>query len=392
FTLWRGQRLLASTLLLGAVLLSVWVLDWGEISDSKVWLIPVGVVLSLFGGMGLSGLTRFASRLRGGKYVAVLPVLFICVLLLRANWDRSDLSNVWLYRDRWAAVLAQLDEHAIFLAEFDVPMFATDYLQQVEGVRTDVTLLRPQDLWHEWYVSLMYDDELRESSLVSWERVNSEIAIDRSNTPQFWQGTAMLSSYLGQHYEGRRTVYALHGSVTEPIPPPPYFLGLSEDLVRLDFELPRLLIPFEQDPQPLAEFPGELQLLSFDTAHREAEAGELVGFRARWRTTSPLSGEMFGVRLQPKSKELPAGWERLSKKGRFTQGFPVVYGLRGLAASPAGTVYEQEANFIVPSNAPTGEYEVQVGFAPSYPPEYQDWCGSGRTLSVQSSPLPTNDP
>jgi len=352
----------------------------------------VGIVLALFGGVGFSAVTRLVSPLRGGRYVVALPALVICVLLLRANWDRSDLSNVWLYRDRWAAVLAQMDEHAIFLAEFDVPMFATDYLQHVEGVRPDITLLRPQDLWHEWYVSLMADRELRESSQESWEEVNAKLAIVQSNTPEFWQGTALLSSYLAQRYEGSRSVYALHGPVTDPIAPPPYFIGLSEDLVRLDFDLPRLLIPFEQDGQPVAEFSGGLQLLSFETARPGADTGELVAFRARWHTAAPLSGEMFGVRLVPRVEQLPAGWERLSKKGRFTQGFPVVYGLRGLVGSSAGTVYEQQGHFIVPSNAPMGDYDVEVAFAPGYPPEYQNWCSSGNTLSVQSSPLPSNGP
>jgi hypothetical protein len=204
----------------------------------------------------------------------------------------------------------------------------------------------------------------------------------------------MLASLLAEHYRGTRSVYGLHGPVTAPIGAPPYFVGLSEDLTRLDHELPNLLIRAESDREPVAEFPGGLHLLSFELDRPEARRGELAGFCVRWRTESPLSGEMFGVRLLPGKTGVETDWQQLSKKGRFVQGFPVVYGLRGLAPSPAGTVYEQEGRFIVPSNAPPGEYAVQVAFAPSYPPEYEQWvdAGVGNVLLVRPHPLPTNGP
>ncbi len=392
---WRRRQPTATiSLALGSVLLSVWVLEWGEISDSKVWLIPAGVVMSVLGGIGVSEMGRWARQRRGGQYLAALPAVLVCSTLLLPNWERSDQSNVWLYRDRWAAVLAQMDENAVFLAEFDVPMFATDYLQHVEGIRRDITLLRPQNLWHEWYLSLIRDDELRQSSDALWRKVNSEISIARSNTPDFWQGCAALAHYLAEHYRGRRSVYGLHGSVTASIAAPPYFVSLSEDLTRLDHDLPNLLLRAEVDREPVAEFPGGLHLLSFEIDRPDARRGDLVGFRVRWRTESPLSGEMFGVRLLPSRTEAQTTWQQLSKKGRFVQGFPVIYGLRGLAPSPAGTVYEQEGKFIVPSNAPPGEYVVQVAFAPSYPPEYEQWVDAdiGRMLLVRPRPLPTNGP
>jgi len=325
----------------------------------------------------------------------------VCLLLLSANWSRSDQSDVWRYRDRWAAVLSQMDENAVFIAEFDVPMFATYYLQHVEGRRKDITLLRPQDLWHPWYVDLIPDLELRHAAEELWRTVNSEVRIGMSNTPEFWQGTALLAHSLAQHYRGRRTVYALHGWVMSPIQPPPYFVSLSEDLVRMDFGLPDLLHRAEEVAQPIAEFPGTIKLMSFEIGRSEANAGEMVQFCARWRTESPLSGELFGIRLVPIGLGNPDGdsaskgyWRRLSAKGQFVQGFPVIYGLRGLAASPPGTVYEQKGRIIVPSNARSGQYALQIGFAPSYPPQYQLWSelSDDDVLLVHSRPLPTNRP
>jgi len=220
-----------------------------------------------------------------------------------------------------------------------------------------------------------------------------------SNTPEFWQGTALLAHRLAQRYGGRRPVYALHGWVMSPIQPPPYFVSLSEDLVRLDFELPDLLHGAEEAGEPIAEFPGGLKLMSLETGKSEAYAGEMVEFRVRWRTESPLSGEIFGIRLAPRGLRNPEGetpskgsWGRLSAKGQFVQGFPVAYGLRGLAASPPGTIYEQKGSIIIPSNAPSGEYGLEIGFAPSYPPQYQEWfeLGEEAVLRVRARPLPTN--
>jgi hypothetical protein len=85
-------------------------------------------------------------------------------------------------------------------------------------------------------------------------------------------------------------------------------------------------------------------------------------------------------------------WERLSEKGRFLQGFPVLHCLYGLAPSQPGTVYEQQGRLMIPSNARAGEYGVALGFAQSYPPKYGHWVNlpDEHSILVRSRPLPTN--
>ncbi len=72
----------------------------------------------------------------------------------------------------------------------------------------------------------------------------------------------------------------------------------------------------------------------------------------------------------------------------------MVYGLWGLNPSPPGTVYEQVGKYILPSNAPSGDYQVEIGYAQSYPPTYDHWVSLGDRvhLRVRSQPLPTNRP
>jgi hypothetical protein len=157
----------------------------------------------------------------------------------------------------------------------------------------------------------------------------------------------------------------------------------------------------DHQDEVVVEFPNGLRLVKLQIGESEIDAGEMVSFRARWVTAAPLSGQLFGIRLRPADiAESDTGsasavrWDRLAAKGRFVQGFPVVYGLRGLAASPLGTIYEQECRFIVPTNTPSGEYAVEIGYAPSYPPEYEQWTrlDSENTLTVHLRPLPTNGP
>ena len=389
----RDRPLVMVALVAGGALLFAFVIQWGATSNVKMWLIPLGAVAALFGGIGLSSVGRRLAPSKVGRFLPVALGAVVCLLLLSANWARSDQSNLWRYRDRWRAALSQMDKGAIFVAEFDVPLFAAYYLQQVEEERQDITVVRAQGLWYQWYLDSLPDPDLRRACAESWKQVNADLNIGVSNTPEFWQGTAQFAQLLARHYRGRRTVYALHGSVTGAIQPPPYFLGLSEDLVRLDFALPAQLLRAGGAKRPLAEFPGG-RLTGFTLARSEVGTGEAVRFRVQWQTQAPLSEAFFGIRLRPVAGSGQRAWERLVEKGHFVQGFPVGYGLRGLSPSPPGAVYEQEGEIVVPSNAPPGDYALQIAFAPGYPPQYGAWVGlgDGQVLHVRARPLPANRP
>ncbi len=366
-TLYRRRRDAALSLGAGAVALVIWVLGWGETSDLKVFLTPLGAVLALYGGMGLAKLE--VSR-ANGRLLAATAGGAIALLLLTGNWARSDQSGIWEHRDRWAAVLSQMDKNAIFVTDFDVPSFATLYLQNVEGLRKDITSLRTVGMMQPWYVDLIQDEELRHTADQAWKEVSAQLGITGSGTPQFWQGSALFAWRLAQHYRGRRPVYALHGPYMGEIPGPPYFVGLSEDLVKLDFARPEMLR--KDARKPIATFPGGLELVSFDLlSGREVGAGSLVPFRAVWRTNSPLANMQFAVRLVPAEKSA------LLDKGRFLQGFPLLYGQRDLSPSPPGTAYEQRGTLIIPSNAGAragvGTFTVEVGLSDVHPPEYGQW-------------------
>lgn len=395
-SLHHQRREVALSLALGSALLIFWVLGWGEVTDLKVFLLPLGALLALWGGFGLARLEQSKPR---GRVMAATAGAAVTALLLVGNWARADQSGIWQHRDRWVAALSQMDRSAIFVSDFDVPSFATLYLQNVEGLRRDITLLRTVGMMQPWYVELIGDEELRDTASAAWQQTSKELGITASGTPQFWEGSARFAWRLAQHYRGRRPVYALHGPMASEIPGPPYFVGLSEDLVRLDFSKPDLL---REDARPaLATFPGGVELVSFAPRDRDqVPLGTMVTFTTRWRISSPPSG-WFAVALTP--GESPPSDEFVAQGGdgrrRSLQSFPFLLGQRDLPANPPGTVYEQQVAFIVPTNAPepNGEWmlrhQLQVGFSLSTPPRYADWTVVGTLGTLrQSDSYPTNPP
>ncbi len=398
---WPQRRpAIGVSLLLGSVLLCGWVLGWGETSDVKVFLAPIGAVMAALGGLGLGRAASLLPRRAASHCVVFVLGALVSLTLLAGNWTRADQSDVWRHRDQWAAALSEMDENAIFIAEWDNPIFITQYLQNVEGSRRDITLLRPQGLWASWYLDLIPDPELRSTAAQCWRQIDSEVDVRQPGSPGFWQGTALLAHRLASHYRGRRTVYALHGPVGTMLPAPPHFVGLNESLYRLDARPPNPLRA-ERAGEPVVEFPGGIKLVSFELSPARAQTGEIVEFRAGWRLQAPLPGSLFAVKLVPPAAYETAEdtaalerWRRLQQKALLVQGFPVLYGLWGLEASPPDTYYEQRAKIITPTNAPGGEYSLEVGYAQSYPPDYQHWTalGSKVKLLVVPRPSPTNAP
>jgi hypothetical protein len=390
---WRRQPWAAGSLAVGACLLVFWVLQWGETTDLKVFLLPLAVVLALYGAVGL---TRLSERLPPGttRWSAIAAVgVVVCGAQVRANWERSDLSNLWQHRDRWVVMLSQLEPKAIFISDNDVPSFATMYLQTVEGMRPDVTLIRVIPLQTDWYIDLIEDATVREATRQAWGETQTavrELGL-RDPLEMKWERTALFAYSLARRLEGVRPIYVLHGPMRLELPQPPYFVGLSEDLVALRFEPPQLVRERAPGP-PLGEYAEGVELVAFEWDHAEAGTGELVQFRSEWRLKGDVAMPLqFGVRLCPQGLSPEQFPSELSRDGFFTQAFPLAYGERSLGPSAEGTVYEQRGWFIVPTNAAAGAYRTFVGLGPLYLEEYTGWTDVGG-IQVQARPRPRNGP
>ena len=380
----RRQPVTAISLAAGAGLLCFWVLQWGETSDLKVFFLPLGAVVSVCGALGLARVGKLAPSWQAGRLLIVALGVVLCGGLVRANWERSDVSDVWSHRDRWVAMLSQLEPDAIFVSDFDVPSFVTLYLQNVEGLKEDVTLVRSTRVQDDWYVDSLRDGEVRAA-------IREVLPEALAGGAEIHEQTALLSYLLAKRLGAERRVYALHGPMMTQTPEPPYFVGRSEDLVEVCFEQPDMLRA-QREEAALTVFPGGVMLMGFEWDRDEVTTGEVVGFTARWRVgATPPVGAQFAIGLAPETVDAEQFAEVLRERGRFVQAFPLLYRLRGLAPTPEGSVYEQRGVVIIPSNGPGGTYRTAMGFSQGMPPAYQGWMETG-SLQVTAGPLPRNGP
>jgi len=368
------RRLWATgSLVVGSAVLVVFILYYGAADDSKVWLIPAGAVLAIFGGVGMG---RFGSYLPGkfsGSAVAALLGVTTVALLLSANWSKADQSNKWGFRDAWVADLAPIERNAILVTDVDMALGVATYLQVAEGRGRGVTVLCPLLLVNDWYLSGKEDKELREVAGASWEQAAGEFDVNNTKTRDYANGVARFAALLAQHYRGRRAVYSPRFPVNVRLQPPPYYVGLRDTLFRLDFAPPSLQRPGPAGA-PLAVGAEGVKLVGLIFSPAETKNGDLLCFRARWQLERPLPGLLFALRLVSADAAAKPAWEKLLTKACLSQGYPVLHGVWGLAPSAPGTVYEQTGQFIVPSNTPPGEYRFEISFSPHYPPSYETWA------------------
>ncbi len=392
---WRRREPLAAGCLgAGVIVLSIWVMHWGESSDLKHFLTPAGPALAISGAMGMARLSSLrALEARRWMPVAILGAV-LCGLLLLGNWPTYNFSNRWANRDRWVVAFRQMERNAVFISDFDQPSYVGMYLQYVEGLRQDVTLLRATRLSDPGYVELIPDREVRDA--VRAIGVPSGFA----NEGSLHEWVASFGQQLAQRLPSR-AVYAVHGPMQTQLPGPPYFVNLSEDLVRVQSEQPHPASVTSAGPV-IAQFPNGAALVGFALDRHEAGAGESVAFAARWQLAQPLPPSQFGIALSPSGTMPNEFTARMLENMRLVEGFFFLGGLWGAQPAAPGTCYEQRGETIVPSNAPAGDYTVWVGVGLPYAevvqpagqpagPLYTDWTQVGQ-LRVSARPLPRNGP
>ena len=236
---------------------------------------------------------------------------------------------------------------------------------------------------------------MRDTVKTAFGQVKQAYDMKMWGTQDYWDGNAKLAYLVAQHYQRRRTVYALHGPVAA-FPGPPFFVGVGDQFYRLDFSIPVKVVKGEASA-PLATLPGEVKLVSLEFSPTEPKAGQLVEWRALWQLGEPgPPGMWFCLRMRPAGKSpLLAGWKWASEKGHFEQGFAALYGLWGMfPPSSPGTLYEQRGKFLVPTHTPTGDYGFDLGYARAIPIVYDNFVSLGNhvTLHVTAAPPPTNGP
>ena len=86
---------------------------------------------------------------------ATLLALIVPLQMVSQTWDDHDRSGRYFVRDMAYNYLIGLDENALLFTHGDNDTFPLWYIQEVEGVRTDVRIMNTSLLGTDWYIDQM---------------------------------------------------------------------------------------------------------------------------------------------------------------------------------------------------------------------------------------------
>jgi hypothetical protein len=87
--------------------------------------------------------------------VTFIPLLIVPILMAFQNWDDHDRSGRYTARDIGANYLKSTDKNAILFTYGDNDSFPLWYVQDVEGIRTDVRVSNLSYIQAGWYIEMM---------------------------------------------------------------------------------------------------------------------------------------------------------------------------------------------------------------------------------------------
>lgn len=150
-------------------------------------------VFAIWIGLGVLGLIEAAKKfgkLKDSIAFAVVPLSFLLVpvILGKENWDDHTRANRYTARDFAYNYLNSCAPNAILFTNGDNDTFPLWYLQEVEGVRTDVRIVNLSLLNTDWYITQMkraaYDGKPVPFGMIEPEYrqgVRDQVLLDRNN-------------------------------------------------------------------------------------------------------------------------------------------------------------------------------------------------------------------
>ncbi len=129
------------------------------IRDIDPYVMPWTMVIGMLAASGLAAIAA-----RAGTRAAVVVGGFCVALALGVHWRSCDERDHHMVEDYAHNLLSELPEHAVLVsAQWDHLVSASYYLQEIGGLRRDVTIIDPELMRRSWYVREL---ARRESALV----------------------------------------------------------------------------------------------------------------------------------------------------------------------------------------------------------------------------------
>ncbi|WP_298779884.1 DUF2723 domain-containing protein [uncultured Polaribacter sp.] len=125
--------------------------DYAVVGSFYIFAIWIG-----FGVFALyENLKRFAPKKLIAIAVTVISFIAVPSIMAIENWDDHDRSNRYTTHLNAQAYLESCDENAIMFTIGDNDTFPLWYMQEVEGIRTDIKLVNTSLFQTDWYIDQM---------------------------------------------------------------------------------------------------------------------------------------------------------------------------------------------------------------------------------------------
>ena len=116
-------------------------------------------IFAIWIGFGVLALYEYLKNFANQKIVAItvsiVSLLAVPTLMASQNWDDHDRSNRYTTHLNAQAYLESCDENAIMFTIGDNDTFPLWYMQEVEGIRTDIKLVNTSLFATDWYIDQM---------------------------------------------------------------------------------------------------------------------------------------------------------------------------------------------------------------------------------------------
>lgn len=157
-----------------------------EVRERDYFFVVSFSVWGLWAGMGIATLWKEAAQEVSGGLKKTSPILALALIPLALNWSWATRTYDYAARD-WAYNLLQsVEPYSVLFTNGDNDTFPLWYLQEVEGIRRDVTVIVTSYLNTDWYTKQLKDlttpcGDTDPSS--DWSVIQCQRPYDPSKTP-----------------------------------------------------------------------------------------------------------------------------------------------------------------------------------------------------------------
>ena len=213
--------------------------DLHEVRERDYFFIVSFSLWGLWAGMGIVTLWQEAASELKTTLRKASPVLGLALLPLVLNWSYASRARDYSARDWAHNLLMSVEPYSVLFTNGDNDTFPLWYLQEVEGIRRDVTVIVTSYLNTEWYVRQLKEltsaCEPGEDPASDWTRIQCQRPYTAENTAAAYVSDAAAAA-------GKTALL-----VDEPIEPPTRsIISLSEDQIG---QVAQQYVPIDRDMQ-----------------------------------------------------------------------------------------------------------------------------------------------